>query len=87
MLQNKDLSSAKTTANGAWKAKASKYSLGRDDAFTDGFWGGRLWALARVIDLVPEEDRAEAARRLGIMKREAVDSGMPLIEDMIEGLS
>lgn len=37
-----------------WLGIIAPYTPSITDAFTDGFWEGRLWAAAKLIALAPE---------------------------------
>ena len=74
-LKDMDLSQAKTAGQIANAPRVLRYDLSRSDSFTNGFWDGRLWALARVLDLISPEDRAEACARLDILESETCHLG------------
>ena len=76
-LAQKDLDEAKRQLHAAWAPHRDMYSLDPDDAFTDGFWDGRLWALARLLHLISEDQREAAAALLGIHTRERGAVGLP----------
>jgi len=69
-LRSMDITAAKTAPQRAWLPKQATYRLGASDSFTDGFWAGRLWALASVLDLIAPEHREEAAQLLSIQPGE-----------------
>jgi len=74
-LKDMDLSQAKTAGQIANAPRVLRYDLSRSDSFTNGFWDGRLWALARVWDMIPPEHRAEALARLDIRESETRHMG------------
>jgi hypothetical protein len=76
-LAQKSLTAAKHAQHSAWAQRRDAYDLGPDDAFTDGFWDGRVWALARVLHLIPEDQREAAATLLEIYPRERTVVGLP----------
>ena len=70
-----ELDDAKGAHSREWSRATSKYSLSRSDSFTDGFWAGRLWAAARLLEAFSELDRDRVVELLGIYGREAKSEG------------
>ena len=71
-----ELEDAKRSLRKLWAPKVARYDLSRSDSFTDGFWDGRLWAAARLLDAFPDLDRARVIELLNIYERETKKAGM-----------
>jgi hypothetical protein len=59
-----------------WERKTKSYQLSASDAFTDGFWAGRLWAMARVLGALGAEHRALLMEKLEVYENEATTAGV-----------
>ena len=74
-LRDMDLSQAKTSGQTVNTGEVHRVGISRSASYTNGFWDGRLWALARVWDMIPPEHRAEALARLDIRESETRHMG------------
>ena len=70
-----ELEDAKRAHSTEWRRMTSSYSLSRSDSFTDGFWAGRLWAAARLLEAFSDLDRDRVVELLGLYPREAKSEG------------
>lgn len=71
-----ELDEARRTLRTAWEQRTRSYRLSATDGYTDGFWDGRLWAAARLLEAFSELDRDRLVSLLGIYEREAEGAGL-----------
>lgn len=75
-IAHMDLDMGRRTLRTAWERQTGKYDLSATDGYTDGFWDGRLWAAARLLEGVPGLDRGLVIELLGLYPREVQEHGL-----------
>jgi len=75
-LTHMDRDDAKHHLRRDWERKTKSYRLSVSDGFTDGFWAGRLWAMARVLGALGMEHRALLMEKLEVYENEAATAGV-----------
>lgn len=75
-LSHMDRDTAKYALRSEWERKTRSYNLSATDGFTDGFWAGRLWAMARILGELGEDYRALLMEKLDVLDNEVKQHGI-----------